>query len=106
MNRFIDWVRATFNPIAWRVEHPVTHVLPTGQVVQGLIDLLLETENGWVIVDHKATPRPRSEWIDIAESYSGQLATYKAAVEKSSGKPVTSMWIHLPVGGAVVPLAQ
>jgi ATP-dependent exoDNAse (exonuclease V) beta subunit len=103
VNHFTNWVQETFDPISWHVEHPVTHVLPSGQVVQGLIDLLLETKDGWVIVDHKTTPRPRNEWIDIAESYSGQLAMYKRAVEEISGKPVASMWIHLPVGGAVLP---
>jgi ATP-dependent exoDNAse (exonuclease V) beta subunit len=94
----------TFDPINWRVEHPVTHVLANGQVAHGLIDLLIETKHGWVIIDHKSTPRPRSEWIEVSEGYSGQLAMYKAAVEESSGRPVSSMWIHFPIAGAAVPL--
>ncbi|MEX0709388.1 MAG: UvrD-helicase domain-containing protein [Woeseia sp.] len=106
VNRFMGWARATFEPIQWHVEYPVTHVLPNGQVAHGLIDLLIETSDGWVIIDHKSTPRPRNEWTDIAESYSGQLAMYKAAVDEISGKPVSSMWIHLPVGGAVIPIGQ
>jgi ATP-dependent exoDNAse (exonuclease V) beta subunit len=100
----MEWASATFDPISWRVEHPVTHVLPNGQVAHGLIDLLIETKEGWVIIDHKSTPRPRNEWTGIAESYSGQLAMYKAAVEEISGKPVSSMWIHYPIAGAAVPL--
>ena len=104
VNRFMEWARATFAPISWHVEYPVTHVLPNGQVAHGLIDLLIETKEGWVIIDHKSTPRPRNEWTDIAESYSGQMAMYKAAVEEISGKPVSSMWIHLPVGGGMVAL--
>jgi ATP-dependent exoDNAse (exonuclease V) beta subunit len=104
VNRFMEWARATFDPISWRVEHPVTHVLPNGQVAHGLIDLLIETKEGWVIIDHKSTPRPRNEWADIAESYSGQLAMYKAAVEEISDKPVSSMWIHMPVGGGSIEL--
>lgn len=101
-HRFIDWAKTTFEPVAWHVEHPITYVLETGQVAQGFIDLLLETKDGWVIVDHKATPRPRTEWKDIAEGYSGQLAMYKDAVEAVSDKPVLSQWIHLPVGGGVI----
>jgi ATP-dependent exoDNAse (exonuclease V) beta subunit len=104
VNRFVEWAGATFDPISWRVEYPVTHVLPNGQVAHGLIDLLIETKHGWVIIDHKSTPRPRNEWIGIAEGYSGQLAMYKAAVEEISGKPVSSMWIHYPIAGAAVPL--
>ena len=103
-HRFIEWVKVTFKPVAWHVEHPLTHVLDTGQVVQGFVDLLLETQDGWVIVDHKATPRPRSEWKEIAQGYSGQLAAYKAAVEAASGRPVTGTWIHMPVGGGVMPV--
>ena len=102
--RFISWVDSTFNPIAWHVEHPITHVLDTGQVAQGFIDLLIETKDGWVIVDHKATPRPRNEWRAIAEGYSGQLAMYKAALEAASDLPVTGSWIHMPVGGGVIPI--
>jgi ATP-dependent exoDNAse (exonuclease V) beta subunit len=56
VRRFIDWISENLQPTAWLPEHPVTHVLASGQVVSGFIDLLLETKNGWVIIDHKATP--------------------------------------------------
>ena len=98
----VKWAEETFEPVDWRVEYPVTHVLDTGQVVQGFIDLLLETKDGWVIIDHKAAPRPRGEWQEIARGYSGQLEMYKAAVEAVSVQPVTASWIHFPVGGGVV----
>lgn len=101
-HQFIAWVKTTIEPVAWHVECPITHVLDTGQVAHGFIDLLLETKDGWVIVDHKATPRPRNEWKDIAEGYSGQLGMYKAAVEGVSGRPVVGTWIHMPVGGGVI----
>ena len=102
---FVRWVKETYEPSSWHVEYPITHVLETGQVVQGLIDLLLETKDGWVIVDHKATPRPRTEWQEIAKGYSGQLAMYKAAVEASSEQPVMEMWIHFPVGGGATQIS-
>ena len=104
VTRFTSWVTESFRPKAWHVEYPIRQVLPSGQVVQGFIDLLIETDNGWVIVDHKATPRPRTQWQALAQGYSGQLAMYKSAVEQISGQPVLSMWIHLPVGGGVIPL--
>ncbi len=101
---FIDWVRRAFEPVAWHVEHPILHKLDSGQVVKGLIDVLLETRGGYVIIDHKASPRPRTEWKEIAEGYSGQLATYKRAVEAATGKPVTGLWLNLGVGGGVINL--
>jgi ATP-dependent helicase/nuclease subunit A len=101
---FIKWATETYDPVAWHVEHPMTHVLETGQVAHGFIDLLLDTKDGWVVIDHKATPRPRAEWQSIAAGYSGQLAMYQAAVETITKRPVIGTWIHLPVGGGMVPV--
>ena len=101
---FIKWATEKFEPVAWHVEYPMTHVLETGQVAHGFIDLLLDTKDGWVVIDHKATPRPRSEWQSIAEGYSGQLAMYQSAVETITDRPVIGTWIHLPVGGGMVPV--
>ena len=64
--------------------------------------LLLETKNGFVIFDHKASPRPRTEWKEIAESYSGQLGMYKEAVQSVTGRPVVGAWIHFAVGGGAI----
>lgn len=96
------WVSETFKPVSWHVEYPMSQVLESGQVVREFIDLLLETNDGWIIIDHKATPRPRSDWQEIARGYSGQLASYKSAVESVSGQPVVATWINFPVGGGVV----
>jgi ATP-dependent exoDNAse (exonuclease V) beta subunit len=100
--RFIEWAKREFSPTAWHVEYPMTHVLETGQVVQGFIDLLLETVDGWVIIDHKASQKPKSIWQEVAIGYSGQLAMYKAAVEAVSENSVAATWIHFPIGGGVV----
>jgi len=66
--------------------------------------LLLQTKDGWVIIDHKASPRPRSEWKEIAHVYSGQLLAYKQAIEAATDQPVIQMWLHLPVGGGLIEL--
>ena len=90
------------NPSTWLPEHPVIQLLDTGQVVSGFIDLLLETEEGWVIVDHKTSPRPRNEWKNIAAGYSGQLLAYKRAIENATERPVVQTWLHFPVGGGLI----
>ena len=102
--RFIDWITENLQPTAWLPEHPVTRVLASGQVVSGFIDLLLETKNGWVIIDHKATPKPRNEWKEIAHGYSGQLLAYKQAIEAATNQPVIQTWLHFPVGGGLIKL--
>ena len=92
---------ARFNPRRLLVEHPVETRQDNGQVLRGWIDLLAETAAGWIVIDHKSSPRPRSEWADEAVGYSGQLAAYVSAL-RAAGMECAGCWVHLPVGGALV----
>ena len=60
-----------------------------------------ETAAGWIVIDHKSSPRPRSEWAYEAVGYSGQLAAYVSAL-RAAGMECAGCWLHLPVGGALV----
>ena len=82
-------------------EHPVEFVQDNGQVLRGWIDLLLETEQGWIVIDHKSSPRPRSEWAAEALEYSGQLAAYAGALQ-GGGLDCAGCWVHFPVSGGLV----
>ena len=81
------------------VEHPVELAHENGQVLHGWIELLLATEAGWIVIDHKSSPRPRSEWVDEAIGHSGQLAAYASGLT-GAGLKCAWWWVHLPVGGA------
>ena len=63
--------------------------------------MLIETDQGWVIVDHKFTSQPENELEKEALRYSGQILTYKNAVEAATSKKVTSCWIHFPNSGVM-----
>ena len=93
-----------FSPRRMLVEHPVALVRDNGQVIHGWIDLLLETESGWIVIDHKSSPRPRLEWPDEAIAYSGQLAAYASAL-RGAGLECAGCWVHFPVGGGLVEVA-
>jgi ATP-dependent exoDNAse (exonuclease V) beta subunit len=84
------------------VEIPVTHVLSTGQILSGRIDLLVETDLGCILIDHKASGHNTTQWDALAASYGGQLAAYRTAVETATGKPVIESWLLLPVAGGAV----
>ena len=101
--RFRSEAESRFHPKSWLVEVPFTYHNDAGQRVAGFIDLLLETPEGWVVVDHKTFPGPRSSWEAEALRYSGQLACYRRAVGVT-GKPVRDTWIHFVVGGGLVAL--
>jgi ATP-dependent exoDNAse (exonuclease V) beta subunit len=90
-----------FKPKQVLVEIPIETTNGMGQRIQGFIDLLLETNEGWVVVDHKSFPGKRSEWPAKAASYSGQLALYRDAVNKL-GLPVATVWVHFAVGGGLI----
>ena len=92
---------ARFNPRRMLVEHPVEMRKDNGQVLRGWIDLLAETDAGWIVIDHKSSPRPRSEWADEAVEYSGQLTAYVTAL-RAAGMECAGCWLHLPVGGGLV----
>ena len=90
-----------FKPRQILVEHPVEHLLQNNQIIRGWIDVLLETEAGWVIIDHKSSPRPRSEWHDEALKHSGQLASYALSL-REAGLTVAGCWVHFPISGGLV----
>ena len=99
--RLMDAVNARFAPRRMLAEHPVEFVQDNGQVLRGWIDLLLETEQGWIVIDHKSSPRPRPEWTAEALEYSGQLAAYAGALQ-GGGLDCAGCWVHFPVSGGLV----
>ena len=101
-SRLIEALQDNFSPTALYTEYPLTYTTPSGQVMTGWIDLLVETEEGLIVIDHKASPRGRSEWEEIALSYSGQLDAYAEGLQTCSSKPVISKWIHFAVSGGLV----
>jgi ATP-dependent exoDNAse (exonuclease V) beta subunit len=100
---FRRWVQGRFQPKQTIVEVPFHYHNELGQLVTGFIDLLLETAEGWVIVDHKTFPGPSSEWKSKAQSYSGQIRHYVEAL-LANDKKVASAWVHLATGGGMVRL--
>lgn len=102
--RFRRLIAQRFAPQRVLVEYPISHRLDDGRVVRGSIDALLETERGFVIVDHKSSPRPKAEWETEALEHSGQLAAYRNALA-AAGLSVAECWIHFPVSGGLLRVA-
>ena len=72
------------------------------QRANGRIDLLLETDDGFVIIDHKTFPGAPGTWIDKAREFGPQLALYGRMVALATDKPVQQSFIHMPIVGAVI----
>ena len=83
------------------VEVPILHTLADGRVVRGFVDVLAETPQGWLVIDHKSSPQPSSKWPEEALKHSGQLATYRAALT-AAGRNVAGCLVHFAVTGGLV----
>ena len=101
-SRLLEAVNTHFKPLSSHPEYPIHYSNDSGQIVSGWIDLLIETEEGFVLIDHKASPRARSDWEQIALGYSGQLEAYSEGIIRATGRPVLSQWIHFGVTGGLV----
>lgn len=100
----LDWIETNHPKAKVHTELPFSLNLDNGSLRQGEIDLAIETDNGWVIIDHKSNPQPLDKWPDIAVKHSGQLKAYKDAVEELSNKPVLKTLIHFSVSSGLVEL--
>lgn len=99
---FKHFVEHELKAISIQVEYPIEYQLPNGQSASGWIDALVETKEGYIIVDHKSNPQSRADQHEVALKYSGQLALYKAAVEAATNKPVVGCWVHFAVTGGAL----
>ncbi len=102
VNRLLAAIEQRFKPITAHAEYPIHYSNDSGQLISGWIDLLIETAGGFVLIDHKASPRARSDWEEIALGYAGQLDAYAQGVVRATGRPVLSRWIHFGVTGGLV----
>jgi len=100
--RFIKHINEQYEIIQCLPEYPISMINEHNQEANGYIDLLIETPDGWIIIDHKSSPAPRSEWKANALKYSGQLDVYRKAIEKVNDKPVLGCWIHFALTGGMV----
>ena len=82
---FEIWSRHRFAPSSIARELPFSATRGDGAVVSGIIDLLVETDDGYWIIDHKSdvVEDPRASFA----SYWPQLAAYVDAVSKVNGGP-------------------
>jgi len=96
---FRDFLIERFKPTEFLVEIPFTHRNAEGQRITGFIDLVLITDEGAVLIDHKSYPG--SNPSERAVNYSGQIAAYREAMSEQ-GLSVSSSWIHFCTQGRLM----
>lgn len=91
--KFETWIQDHFRPLSVRREVQVSGLDARGTVITGVIDLLVETSEGFWVLDHKS-----DEWKGPLDNrfahYAPQLDAYRVAVESQADKPVIGVGIH------------
>lgn len=106
LKAFQGWLSSRWPDARPHAEIPLQSILPNGQVLNGRIDLLLETSSGWVLFDHKSSQLAMDQWGKLANEYSAQLELYAQGVEMVSGKKVIEQWLLLPVAGGALSIER
>jgi hypothetical protein len=103
-DQFRKWVSAHWPEAKWHREWPVDQWLETGTVARGVADLILETKDGLIIIDHKAYAADRSKIKDLALEVGKQLQYYADGSSGALGKNILGMFVHFPMMGEIVGL--
>ena len=101
-DRLFGWINKKWPNATWHREYPVALRQDNGTIISGFIDLLLETQEGYVIIDHKSFPGNKEEAMKKAASFAGQLGVYAQGVGAATAKKVLGNYIHFPISGTIV----
>jgi ATP-dependent helicase/nuclease subunit A len=77
------------------------HAENGSQVVSGRLDLLVEIEDGFAIIDHKSFPGSLALDEERLRSFAGQVALYAQALHRVTARSRVEYWIHQPVVGVM-----
>lgn len=94
------WADARWPGATWHREWPLRARLEETppRLLVGEADLVLESPDGFVLVDHKSFPGGAAERDRrLVEEYAPQLAWYARVLERALGKPLLGAFIHFPL---------
>jgi len=103
-SRLHRWIGSNWPGAARSSEVPLTMQDENGSIITGTADMVLDLGDRIVLIDHKTFPGSRTQAVEEAIGYAGQLGAYRRMLEASTGKPVIACYIHCPVPGIVVPV--
>jgi hypothetical protein len=102
-DRFWRWLSGRWGGAKVLTEVPLQARLGEPErVIAGTLDVLLETPEGLVVIDHKRGRGPGNV-RERASVHAAQLAAYRLALE-AAGRPVAGTWVHLVGAGVAVEL--
>jgi hypothetical protein len=105
-DRLQAWQEAAYPGAGCLTEVPLVGAVETDsgpRTLIGYADLVLETPDGLVLVDHKCYP-PEDQALlrQTAEGYAPQLLSYATLLEMATGRKVIATLIHFPLASRVI----
>jgi len=100
-DEFTAYIRNRWPGARMRREWPLSFKIGSLEL-HGAADLVLETPDGYVIIDHKTFPGGESALREKAKSFAAQLMAYRMALKKATNISLLSTWIHFPISGYLV----
>ncbi len=97
--QFEAWLRSQFAVKRVLREWPLLALGPNGTVISGTADLIVETEDGICLLDHKSDRV--DDWSEVFSKYEAQLETYARALSQE-GRTVLGVGLNLIRRGEVV----
>ena len=99
-----DWIKGRWPGAQCLTEWPVEEAMENRQQLRGRVDLLIRSDKGWILIDHKTSPIRDGGWEEFAKLHASQLDAYASAIEGASGVPVVERWLFLPISGGAIRL--
>lgn len=98
--RLREWIAANLKPKAIHTEIPMSYRHPDGRTSEGLIDMLVEQEDGSIVlIDHKVINDDHAK--ACVKTYAPQQEVYRNAI-MANGMDVAHVYLHLPAQGKLV----
>jgi len=106
IDNFHDLIQSEFKPTEWYRELAL-EIEIDGQLFNGEIDLLLEVDEGYILIDYKSYPGSISQVLDrsknnFAGKYAGQLDAYTKMIEALTNRKVLHKFIYYTVLGKLI----
>ncbi len=95
VNSLRCYLQNTLVPLTFKCEEPFVWMNARGTVISGSIDLLIETKDGFWVMDHKSDQVKEIDLQTLVAWYHPQLQAYcEALVELYPNKPVLGIMIN------------
>ncbi|CAB3849203.1 ATP-dependent helicase/nuclease subunit A [Achromobacter animicus] len=96
------WIAKRWSGCPVHVEVPIEADGPNGTRIRGRIDFLVDTPDGWILLDHKSNPAGSARDEVLVAEHGPQLESYSQALLRATGKPVSQRWLYMPVAARAV----